>query len=370
MLLAAGVVVLPTATASADSTTLYVDVRNAACSDTAAGTGTAATPCTIQAAADAAQPGDTVPDRRRRHLPATTITASGSPGDPITITGGNYIYLPQLTFQGAHDITLGSLQLELSAGGITVADSSDVTLDSLRVSAPAGATAVAVSGQSSDVTLSRSYLLPLNGAAVTVGPGAQHTVITTNQIEPASYSATGIALDGATDTDVTSNTFGHSSPAAVTATDGSTGLSIENNVVYGGDIQVSADSTAQSTSGYNLFYPLPGADLYNWAGVGTPPQPASRPPPGRAHRTSSPARPVLAGTCPGPARAPPASTRPMPMPPASWPTSTAARAWTTHWFATRGRAAATTTAERPSSRTHCGTTRPPPNRRTPRSAIR
>ena len=267
-LLVAGVA-LPTAAASADSATLYVDAQNTACSDTAAGTGTAADPyCTIQAAADAAQPGDTVQISGGGTYPATTITSSGSPGDPITITGANYVQLPQLTFQGVHDVTLRNLQVVLSAGGVQVEDSSDVTLDSVRVNAPAEATAVAISGQSSDVTVSRSYLLPQSGEGLTVGPGAAGTVITTDQIQ-GNGSAAGIALDGATDTDITSNTMQLVSPA-ITAADGSTGLSIENNVVYGADIQVSADSTGQSTTGYNLLYPMHGADLYTWAGVAYP----------------------------------------------------------------------------------------------------
>ena len=265
-LLAAGVV-LPTAAASADTTTLYVDISNSACSDTAAGTGTATDPyCTIQAATNAAQPGDTVKIAPGGTYPATTITASGSSGAPLTIAGTNYIYLPQLTFQGAHNVTLSGLQLVMSAGGLQVKDSSEVILDRLRVNAPGDSTAVEISGQSSDITVSRSSIIPGNGDAVQVDQGVQHAVITTNEISSNGSSPAGVVLDGATDTDVTSNTF-DVAPQALTADDGSTGLSVENNVVYGGDIQVSADSTDQSTAGYNLFSPVSGGDLYNWAGT-------------------------------------------------------------------------------------------------------
>ncbi|WP_042404320.1 PKD domain-containing protein [Streptacidiphilus carbonis] len=265
-LLAAGVV-LPTATASADATTLYVDVRNPACSDTAAGTGTAADPyCTIQAATVAAQPGGTVQIAAGGTYPATTITTSGTPGAPITIIGTNYISLPQLSFQGVHDVALRNLQLVMSAGSLQVKDSSDVTMDGLRVDVPVNTTAVEVSGQSSGVTVSRSFLNPVAGDAIRVDQGVQHTVISTDEISSGNNSGTGVVLDGAIDTDVTSNTF-ELVRQALTADGGSTGLSVENNVVYGGDIQVSADSAAQSTTGYNLFSPLSGADLYTWAGT-------------------------------------------------------------------------------------------------------
>jgi hypothetical protein len=265
-LLAAGVV-LPTVTASADTATLYVDISNPACSDTGAATGTAAAPyCTIQAATDAAQPGETVQIAADGTYPATTITASGTSAAPITIIGTNYIYLPQLSFQGVHDVALRNLQLVMSAGNLQVKDSSDVILDGLRVGVPANTTAVEISGSSSNVTVSRSYLNPVAGDAVKVDQGVQHTVITTDEIDSGTGSGTGVVLDGAIDTDVTSNAF-EMVRHALTASSGSTGLSVENNVVYGGDIQVSADSTAQSTAGYNLFYPLSGGDLYTWTGT-------------------------------------------------------------------------------------------------------
>jgi len=263
-LLAAGVV-LPTATASADTTTLYVNAQSPSCSDAAAGTGTEADPyCTIEAATDAAQPGDTV--LVNGSYPATTITASGNPGAPITITGTG-VSLPQLNFQGVHDVVLQGLQVAMSTGALQVNDSSDLTMDSLTVNAPANTASIEISGQSSDVTVSRSNLQSSTSGAVKVDQGVQHTVITTNEITSGNGgTGTGVVLDGATGTDITSNTFA-GVPQALTADDASTGLNIENNIVYGGEIQVSADSTSQSTTGYNLFNPSPGGDLYNWAGT-------------------------------------------------------------------------------------------------------
>src|SRR5579875_3271161 len=83
--------------AGASASTIYVDNGDSACTDT--GTGTAAAPfCTIQAAADAAEPGQTVlvdpganalnPATWQSYDEDVQITRSGAPGDPITFAVG------------------------------------------------------------------------------------------------------------------------------------------------------------------------------------------------------------------------------------------------------------------------------------------
>ncbi len=100
------------------------------------GTGTVADPyCTIEAATDAAQPGDTVLLAEDGTYPATTITASGAAGAPITISGTG-ISLPQLSFQGVHDVVLQGLQVAMSTGSLQIEDSSDLTLDGLTAAPP------------------------------------------------------------------------------------------------------------------------------------------------------------------------------------------------------------------------------------------
>lgn len=266
--LAAGTA-LPTATASADTATRYVDIKNASCSD--AEGGPAARPyCTLQAAADAAQPGDTVHVASGGTYPATTVTHSGSPGAPITITGANFFSLAQLVFSDVHDVVVRDLQLDMSAGGVQVRDSTAVTLEHLHVGAPKGAAAVEISGGSSDVSVRRSYLYTASASSdaslVKVGAGVRRTVITTNEIGSAGNTALGMELDGAIDTAVTGNTF-DPAPHALTVSGGSTGTTVENNALYASDVRVTADSVAQSTVAYNIFFPRTGGSLYDWAGT-------------------------------------------------------------------------------------------------------
>ena len=261
-LLAAGLV-LPSTTASADTATLYVDIMNTSCSDT--GAGTQAQPyCTLQAATDAAQPGDTVHVATGGTYPSTTVTTSGAPGQPVTISGANFIFITQLSFSGVHDVALRDMQL--ATGSVQIRDSSDVTLDDVRADGSDGRAAVDISGQSSDVTVSRSDLEAADVPGVEVGTGVQHTVITTNYLSSRGGAGTAVELDGALDTAVTSNTF-ESGAQGLSVTAGSTGTTAENNVLYGADIQVSADSAPHTSVGYNLFYPSTGGDLYRWAGT-------------------------------------------------------------------------------------------------------
>lgn len=263
-LLAAGMI-MPVATAAADSATRYVDINNTSCSDT--GTGAQAQPyCTIQAAADAAQPGDTVQVAPNGKYPATTITTSGAPGKPITI-GGGYSYLRGLGISGAHDVTLRGWQAILSAGSLGIHDAGDITLDQMLIDTPSGSTGVEVSGLSSDVTVSRTSISTTGVPGIEVGAGVRRTVVTTDVIDATSSS--GVSLDGAVDTAVTSNTF-ELTPHAMSVSAGSTGTTAENNVFYGSDIVVSEDSAATSTVGYNLFALPAGRSPYQWAGTAYP----------------------------------------------------------------------------------------------------
>ncbi|WP_202234632.1 PKD domain-containing protein [Actinacidiphila reveromycinica] len=254
-------------TASADTGTRYVDIQNASCSDTAAGTGTQAQPyCTLQAAVDAAQPGDTVVVSGYGDYPATTVTSSGTSDAPLTIEGN--FRVAGLTFAGVHDVALRDGTMMLSAGSIRVQDSDDVTIDKFNLNGAEDASVIAVSGSSSDVTISRNNLLPVDkdNPVISVGVGVRRTVVTTNDIDEGEYADRDIALDGAVDTAVTSNNLG--GLADLVAIDGaSTGTTVENNGFDRGRIEVGADSTATTTIGYNLYYPRAGGAVYGWAGT-------------------------------------------------------------------------------------------------------
>lgn len=267
-LLATGLALPATGAASAAPATLYVDSGNASCSDQ--GTGTAAVPyCSLQTATDAAQPGETVQVKSGGSYPATTVTTSGAPGAPLTISGTGIVSIAALTFSGVHDVVLQRLDVNLSTGGVRVQDSSAVTLTDVHVVGPQSAPAVEVSGRSSDVTVSRSLIeSDAENNAVRVDAGVQRTTVTTNRITSGNFTGTAVELDAAVDTAVTSNTFSYTAHA-LSVTAGSTGTTAENNLLEQNDIQVSADSAAQSRVGYNLFSHLPASGyLYNWAGVG------------------------------------------------------------------------------------------------------
>src|SRR5215469_15049927 len=119
-------IVVPAATgagaqsAAAAVTTLYVNQVSAGCSDS--GPGTQAVPfCSIQAAADVVNPGQTVDIEGTLDYAPVTITRSGTSSAPITFTGtwpliGGVIPViagttPVVTLKDVHDVTISSLHV-------------------------------------------------------------------------------------------------------------------------------------------------------------------------------------------------------------------------------------------------------------------
>nr|WP_237554645.1 right-handed parallel beta-helix repeat-containing protein [Streptomyces sp. SID4948] len=252
--------------AEADGSTLYVGITAASCSDT--GPGTQAQPyCTLQAATDGARPGDTILVGSGADYPATEITTSGEPGQPITITSQSSADIDGLTLAGVHDVVLRGVRVEEPGAGLQVRDAHDITLDRLGITPWAGSAGVEISGASSDVTVSRSRIESVDATGIEVGAGVRGTVITTNDID--ATNASGVALDGTVDTAVTSNTLS-SAPHALSVSAGSVGTTAENNVLYDNDIVVDDDSATGTTAGYNYFVEPAGADLYRWAGTPYP----------------------------------------------------------------------------------------------------
>jgi parallel beta-helix repeat protein len=282
--LGAGVVV-----AYADgASVLYVNNgASANCSDTAVGAGSAAAPfCTIQAAANAAGPGDTVDIATGyTYKGAVDITPSGTAAAPIVFqtTGPGEVSIvdstgqtgPALTFTGASYVEFegstgagtGNNQ-HLSVWDAVVNNSSHITLDSVR-SAGVGE-AVEITGTSSDVTITHDFLAgELGGALVTAGSAGD--VISTNEVIGERQG--GISVEGAANTVIASNTVsgdpGTSGLIGISAD--STGTSIENNVldpteVEGYSISVDSASAAGSTEDYNVVAPTQDSE-YSWAGV-------------------------------------------------------------------------------------------------------
>lgn len=282
--------------------TLYVN-HDVACSDT--GTGTQSVPfCTVQAAADIVEPGQTVriesPDHQAYSGPVT-LRRSGTEDAPITFTGapldgdGYQAVLawpgsaPALTLDAVHDVRVESLAFAYDdRTGVAVTGSEGITLDRLGferpvVSASGTGTAVDVDGASSDVTVSRNWVAAGYAYGVRVQPGAARVTVTTNVVTTPRQG--GIAVSGTTGAEVTSNTV--LTPCAPgISLDGQSSGTVENNVVGSAAAQqsstcpaptaplyaVSADSAGQVGSDYNVAANGTGASArprpeYSWAGT-------------------------------------------------------------------------------------------------------
>ncbi|HEY3751532.1 MAG TPA: PKD domain-containing protein [Pseudonocardiaceae bacterium] len=296
---------LPTAAATTP-TAIFVD-HLVTCSDTAATRGTLALPfCTIQAAVNAALPGQTVqidPTEQTAGFHDTykenvAVTHSGSPGAPITISGGGSgdpdgparilltgplsgARLP-VRLTAVHDVTFDGFMVEPAPTSlVTIADSADVTLshdvfsaNELNVPSPA----VAISGASDHVTLTKDTVFATT-TAIAIGTGASDTVLSDDAVlmEPQS-AVSAVTVAGATGTVLTNDTVttGSSSVCVTTLaiTGGSIGASVQNNIFAARCttvplVSVSADSVTGTTVDYNIVHTA-AADpqLYSWAGTG------------------------------------------------------------------------------------------------------
>ncbi|WP_078947979.1 PKD domain-containing protein [Streptomyces griseus] len=291
----------PAAADAGSAGTLYVN-HDAACSDS--GTGTRGTPfCTVQAAADVVEPGQTVeiesPDGRA-YQESVALTRSGTDSAPITFTGastgvgGTEAEIaptgssPALTLGAVHDVRVESLAFSHGGGdGVDVTGSEDVTLDRLSFHAalPVSGTgsAVAVDGASSDVTVSRDRVDNGYGYGVRVESGARQLTVTTNVV--ATPRQGGIAVSGTAGADVTSNSVESPCATGISLDGGSSGV-LENDVVASATTaqsstcpeptaplyEVSADSAGQVTGDHNVAANGAAGSTqshaeYSWAGT-------------------------------------------------------------------------------------------------------
>ncbi|MBR7833359.1 PKD domain-containing protein [Actinospica durhamensis] len=256
--------------------TIYVS-NSAASGCTDSGSGTADAPyCTLQAAADVANPGDIVRVGPGTYA-APTLTRSGTASAPIQFVAvqgsaqtGTNVHVQGLTLDGASDIEFDDLALGNAVGTVTVSGGSNVTFAHDIIQGPpvTGSSGLHVTGAASDVTVQDSRL-----DSVLIDAGSTGTMLTTNII--ASDYASPVSLVGAQSTDVTSNQISGCG-SAISVTGASGGTNIENNNVSldasqsscpssagGYGMVVDSGSAAGTVSDYNDVYSSAG---YEWGG--------------------------------------------------------------------------------------------------------
>jgi PKD repeat protein len=286
--------------ASAQPATLYVNLYAKGCDDK--GPGTRARPfCTIQAAADVVNPGQTVQvtatSATRLDQEQVTITRSGTPQHPIAFTWSRTGYVPwiiayeqtghaPLTFKNVHDVTFSYFVVESDGtdDGVDVIGSSGITLDHLHVSPLTSSgpmpAAISIDGKSSAITVSRVGLDIGLAYGVRAVPGARGVTVTTSVM----YDVEGpdVWLNGVKDAAVTSNDLwvdcGGKAvvPSGITLEGGSTGT-VENNVLEAettntctspvSALSVDAASASGVTADYNALNVTGTDTAYSWAGI-------------------------------------------------------------------------------------------------------
>jgi len=309
---AAGSVSSPIAAHAASATTFYVNnATSADCSDST--TDSLTTPyCTIQAAVNAASsPGDTVSLASGLYAPFT-VTASGTaaapitienpegdggavtnvyaaPGSsatPITVNGASYVSFKGIEAQG----TEGQTVLDITGSSSHISVDSSILYQQKQGAVQLTGPDVEIDGGSSDVTLSRNTVDALGGNTGILAQDSSGDVITTNRGD--TDGGPFLALDQATNADVTSNTAQRACGDVLSVSGGSTSTSIENNIVIGqpdatvggcpsgntlatATIQVDASSSAGTVEDYNnVGVSVPRGDTvppyvyYSWAGTG------------------------------------------------------------------------------------------------------
>jgi hypothetical protein len=240
--------------------------------------------CTIQAAVNAAQPGDTVLAKSGDTFNTETdITTSGTAGAPITIDGG---YVPGVA-QGAYVFTnatyafniSGAQYINLKGFTITRATEDDVYVNNsqhvtvsgmvmnTRSTTPTAHSVYFQSSSNSTVETSRFY--GNFGWDVGIGGYGTSDTVTTN----AFFNAGAVIEDTAVpNVAITSNTVDNLCGLGINITAGeaglATGTTIENNILSDFTCPTTAilgDSQEVSTADYNIIFPNgAGSTDYYW----------------------------------------------------------------------------------------------------------
>lgn len=284
--------------AHAVGTDLYVDNGSAShCTNSGSGAKTAPY-CSVQAAADAALPGQTVHVAAGEYREHLTLTRSGTAEAPITFIGvsdddGAAVVGLSDTDQGHGLLVSGAQHIRIKGFQFVSDEDEPVMFDhatdvSVIGSGPwgggAGVAAVRVGAGSDRVTFGGSQLNSA-GPAVVIEEGASNTVVTTNSIISNSGGRDPqIVAMGSPGTTVVGNTINSYCGGGVILDGASTGAVVEDNVIDTGDnsdyptlrcpagsqdtgITVSAQAAADATVDYNVVSPTSGGPAYAWAGT-------------------------------------------------------------------------------------------------------
>jgi hypothetical protein len=265
---------LTAAPAFADSTTgpvatVYVaPASSAVCSDTDAAAGTDTLPfCSVQAAVDSplTGPGTTVLVGAGLHAGQVNITKSGTPGSPITIRSQSLILGQRAVLNGS-----GLTASDALAGLFTVAGQHDITIDGFNiVSGPAAG--VSVTGGSSDVAVTRDFIVA-NATGVRIDGAGAGVTVSSDVIAKNVTAGTGVHVDNTAGAAVTGNTIEANCGYGIEIGGAATETTVENDVVEDNNqaaysakacasgvlssgVQVWLASAGSTHLDYNVVYP-------------------------------------------------------------------------------------------------------------------
>ncbi|MFB8240338.1 right-handed parallel beta-helix repeat-containing protein [Kitasatospora purpeofusca] len=292
-------VVAPAEAVAADRTTLYVDQNSCAPHPD----GSAMYPfCTIQAAADAVQPGQTVLVTGGVYRERVTVRRSGTPDRPIVFAAGapgTYNTGVLLTspyqaagtetgflFSGVHDVelrkfTFSGLGTAVAADASTRVRIADSTFHPELLNGMPSRPQVSVRNSSEDVAVQQNDFDYAPFGGIEVASGSRGTLVTANRIEHT--DGTGIAVVDAPGTKITNNDVTGACGNSIALTGASSGSLVENNIVAkvrpGADPAVCpagsspaeiavADAAAEGlTLDYNIVHADAGTPAYRWSGT-------------------------------------------------------------------------------------------------------
>ena len=288
--------VLMGATAHAAASTL-IWVNNASgagCAD-AAGSGSQAQPyCTIQAAVNVAQPGDTVEVEPGVYNAQNNITTSGTSSAPITIEADTQEAPVAISgvahafyVSGASNIVIKGFQIgATTAEPVLISGSSDVTVQKLAFNwVPDDGfenDQLHVTGDSSGIDISQNSFVMSTATAVQIDAGGSDDTVTTNLLDD--VEGDGIVVDSTPGTNVVSNTIDDTCGSSIDVTGTSTGATIENNILADtfdgpkascaastadiGGLEVDASATSGTVANYNDVDTAEDAIVdYIWGGT-------------------------------------------------------------------------------------------------------